>query len=105
MLRGYVAMVYMRSQHLEDGLEMVVEGSSLFPFKQYLGRCREGTIAQHIRNAFSHGTFQLSDDLQSVTFIDRNWNATVLTSNFIDDFCGQVFRLYGAALETGRGVA
>ena len=109
LIRGYIAMVYMRSDYLESGLDNVNENSPIIPFKKYFGRGRPrentDTISQHIRNSFSHGTFKLSDNLQLITFNDKNWVGKVRTSEFIDGFCEQVFRLYAAAFSIDVGVA
>jgi hypothetical protein len=101
ILRGYISMVYMRSIHLERGLDNIPDSSPIYPFKRFFrsGSIRDGedTIAQHIRNAFAHGTFELSSNMQHITFNDKNWTASVQTSEFIDGLCEQVFRFYVAA--------
>lgn len=103
VLRGYIAMVYMRSDHLERGLDNIPDPSPISPFKRIFraGSMQAGddTIAQHIRNSFSHGSFELSDDMQFVTFTDRQWSAKVKMSTFINDFCEQVVRLYMIAFQ------
>ncbi len=102
LLRGYVAMVYMRSNVLEQGLRNVEQNDSIYPFSRAFrsGNIRngQGTIAQHIRNSYSHGTFELSAELDTIKFTDNKWAATLKTEEFIDGFCYQVFRLYAAAL-------
>lgn len=106
LLRGYIAMVYMRSDQLETGINNLEEASPIYAYKKYLGRGRASdnsdTISQHIRNSFSHGSFELSGNLEIITFSDRNWIGIVKTSEFIDEFCEQVFKFYAAAFSLRR---
>lgn len=105
ILRGYASMVYMRSYQLEKGLDDVSDSSPIQPFKKFFraGSIKKGedTVAQHIRNAFAHGSFELSDNMQEVTFKDSfkesKWEVSVKMSDFIDGLCDQVFRFYAAA--------
>lgn len=102
IIRGYVAMVLMRSNHLERGLDAIHEESPLIPFKKHLraGKRGEETITQHIRNAFSHGSYEFESNMQIITFQDRDWRASIKTSQFLDGLCEQVFRFYMAAYES-----
>jgi len=108
MIWGYTAMVYMRSEHLESGLDGIPEDSALQPFKKYLraGNLKrgEGTYTQHIRNAFSHGTFKLSADLHTVTFVDHDWEGTFDTEEFLFGLCDEIFRFYYLAFQHYAGI-
>ncbi len=103
IFRAYTVFVYMRSTHLERGLDRVPNSSSLLPFKQFFrSGCQkqnEDTIAQHIRNSLSHGAFELSPDLQTVTFKDRDWIAELSVRDFFDGICEEVLRFYFAAYD------
>lgn len=109
MIWGYTAMVYMRSEHLESGLDKIPDDSVLQPFKKYLrvGSHKRGedTLAQHIRNAFSHGTFELSRDLHTVTFIDHEWVGSFDTEDFLFGLCDEVIRFYYAAFQNFAGIS
>jgi hypothetical protein len=108
MIWGYTAMVYMRSEHLECGLDKIPEDSVLQPFKKYLRtgshKLGEDTLAQHIRNAFSHGTFELSQDLHTVTFIDREWVRSFDTEDFLFGLCDEIIRFYYVAFQNFAGI-
>jgi hypothetical protein len=103
IFRAYTAFVYMRSEHLERGLDNLSDDSCLLPFKRFFGsdsqRQSQVTIAQHLRNSLSHGSFILSHDLQTATFSDRQWQARISVQDFIDGLCDEVFRFYYAAFE------
>lgn len=97
MFAGYTAFVYMRSEHLEDGLNQIQEHSKLSVFRDFLSKKGGGgTNGQHIRNALSHGKFSTSDDLEEITFEDMDWKATIKVNDFME-LCREVFRFYGAA--------
>lgn len=112
-LRSYVAFVYMRSEHLENGLDKVLDGSPLRIYRDFFrkGSKNDGgvTIAQHIRNALCHGTFELSNDLKIASFRDKHpstdkvWSAKISTKTFLDELCPQIRKLYFCAYETKRG--
>ena len=95
----FSTLCYMRSEHLERGLDDVPEGSPLRPFRDiYRAGCirrGEDTLVQHIRNAVSHGTFQLGKSPE-ITFIDREWNETLALGQLME-LCEHVHRLYHEA--------
>ena len=95
----FSALCYMRSEHLERGLDNVPEGSSLRPFRDiYRAGCikrGEDTLVQHIRNAVAHGTFQLGQSPE-ITFIDRGWKETLALDQLME-LCEHVHRLYHEA--------
>jgi hypothetical protein len=95
----FSTLCYMRSEHLERGLDDVTEGSPLRPFRDiYRAGCikrGEDTLVQHIRNAVSHGTFQLGQSPE-ITFIDRGWNETLALDQLME-LCEHVHRLYHEA--------
>lgn len=103
--RAYVVFVYMRSSHLERGLDKLDDNNALTPFKKFFRsgkkKDKSDTVAQHVRNSLSHGTFELSNDLQNVIFIDQDWRCEFSVTDFIDDLCDQVHRLYACAYEAG----
>lgn len=96
----FTALQYMRSEHLERGLDHVAEGSPLRPFRDIFraGCAKQGedTFAQHIRNSLAHGSFEVAQQKLEVIFQDRNWKAAV---SFDDlwDLCRHVHRLYHEA--------
>lgn len=96
----FTALQYMRSEHLERGLDHVPEKSHLRPFRDIFraGCAKQGedTFAQHIRNSLAHGTFEVAQHKLEVIFQDRNWTATV---GFDDlwELCRHVHRLYHEA--------
>jgi hypothetical protein len=106
IFRAYTAFIYMRSAHLETGLDNISNDSCLLPFKRFFGsgsqKQNEDTIAQHLRNSLSHGSFSLSHDLQTVSFSDRQWQARIALQDFIDGLCEEVFRFYVAAFEANN---
>lgn len=95
----FSALCYMRSEHLERGLDNVPEGSPLRPFRDiYRTGCikpGEDTLVQHIRNALAHGTFQL-EKTPEITFIDREWKETLALDQLME-LCEHVHRLYHEA--------
>lgn len=105
LFSAYCAFVYMRSEQLEGGLDKITESSALWPFRVFFRRGRKNdggaTTAQHIRNSLSHGTFELSDNLQMISFVDKQWDAEIATKDFVDGFCDEVLRFYFAAYEVG----
>ena len=104
VFRAYVTFCYMRSDHLESGLDGVGDASPLNPFRSFFrkGEKAQTTIAQHIRNSLAHGTFDLSEDFKCVEFIDRKWRAKLGAEDFVDGLCKEVFRFYAAALHAQR---
>jgi hypothetical protein len=95
----FSTLCYMRSEHLERGLDNVPEGSPLRAFRDIYraGRMKQGedTLVQHIRNAFAHGTFRLSG-APEVMFTDKGWQET-LTVTQLMELCEHVHRLYHEA--------
>lgn len=95
----FSALCYMRSEHLERGLDNVSEDSPLKPFKDVYRagsiKLGEDTLVQHIRNSITHGTFELGQTPE-VTFIDREWNETLPLEQLLE-LCEHVHRLYHEA--------
>ncbi len=95
----YSTLCYMRSEHLERGLDDVSEESPLRAFRDiYRAGCKkrgEDTLVQHIRNALTHGTFHLGQSPE-ITFIDREWQETLGLDHIIE-LCEHVHRLYHEA--------
>lgn len=95
----FSTLCYMRSEHLERGLDDVPESSPLRAFRDiYRAGCikrGEDTLVQHIRNALAHGSFQLGQSPE-ITFIDRGWQET-LALDQIMELCEHVHRLYHEA--------
>ena len=95
----FTALCYMRSEHLERGLDHVPPDSPLRPFRDiYRAGCikkGEDTLVQHIRNALTHGTFRL-ERTPEIVFTDRDWQ-DVLTVPQVLEFCEHVHRLYHEA--------
>lgn len=63
---AYTTFVYMRSKHLEKGLDTVSANSVLDTYKNIFRsgskkQCTD-TLAQRIRNALCHGTFEISSN-------------------------------------------
>ena len=102
---AFTALVYMRSRHLERGLDNVADGSPLRPFRDiFRAGCIEkgqDTLAQHIRNSLTHGTFEVAQHKLEVVFRDRTWKAAV-TFDDLWELCHQVHRLYHEAFFLGR---
>jgi len=102
VFEAYTALVYMRSEHLERGLDKVADDSPLAPFRDAfrLGCQKRGddSLVQHLRNALCHGTFDFDDNDPKIHFEDRGWELTVPYQDLID-LCLQVFRLYSRAFE------
>jgi hypothetical protein len=96
----FTALQYMRSEHLERGLDHVAEGSPLRPFRDIFraGCAKQGddTFAQRVRNSLAHGTFEVAQHKLEVIFQDRAWTAAV---SFDDlwELCRHVHRLYHEA--------
>ncbi len=95
----FSALCYMRSEHLERGLDNVTETSPLRPFREiYRARCMkrgEDTLVQHIRNSLAHGTFRLVRTPE-VVFTDRGWQETLAVAQ-LKELCEHVHRLYHEA--------
>ena len=95
----FSALCFMRSEHLERGLDYVPEDSPLRPFRDvYRAGCirrGEDTLVQHIRNAVAHGTFELGQTPQ-ITFNDREWRETLELDQLME-LCEHVHRLYHEA--------
>jgi hypothetical protein len=96
----FSTLCYMRSEHLERGLDGVSEKSPLRPFRDiYRAGCmriREDTLVQNIRNSLAHGTFRLGRTPESV-FMDRGWQETLVVSQ-LKELCEHVHRLYHEAV-------
>jgi hypothetical protein len=103
---AFSALQYMRSEHLERGLDHVPEGSPLRPsrdiFRAGCSKQGDDTLAQHIRNSLAHGTFEVAQHKLEVVFQDRNWKAAV---SFDDlwELCRHVHRLYHEAFFLADG--
>jgi hypothetical protein len=97
---AFTALQYMRSEHLERGLDHVKEESPLRPFRDIFrsgcARHGEDTFAQHIRNSLAHGTFEFVQQKLEVMFVDRDWTA-VVSFDDLWDLCRHVHRLYHIA--------
>ena len=95
----FSALCYMRSDHLERGLDEVPEHSPLRPFRDVYrsGSIKKGedTLVQHIRNAVTHGSFELGE-IPEITFKDRNWQATLGVEQLLE-LCEHVHRFYHEA--------
>jgi len=91
----FSTLCYMRSEHLERGLDDVPENSVLWAFRDIYraGSIKRGedTLVQHIRNALTHGSFQLGKS-PKITFIDREWQETLLLDQLLE-LCEHVHRL------------
>lgn len=104
ILRGYIALVYMRSDTLENALDKVNEDSCLFPYKKFF---RQGskknssdTLAQHIRNSLCHGSFEIQRGID-ILFEDRDWKLKV-NGNEFNTLCNFVFDFYTSAFEADK---
>lgn len=95
----FTTLCYMRSEHLERGLDGVLETSILRPFRDIYRagnvKLGEDTLVQHIRNSMAHGTFYLGRALE-VLFVDRSWQESLAISQLME-LCEHVHRLYHAA--------
>lgn len=95
----FSALCYMRSEHLERGLDDVPKNSPLRPFRDiYRAGCMkrgEDTLVQHIRNSLAHGTFRLVR-APEVVFTDRDWQETLAVDQ-LKELCEHVHRLYHEA--------
>ena len=95
----YTALCYMRSEHLERGLDDVHLDSPLRPFRDiYRSGCKkqgEDTLVQHIRNSLAHGTFELGTAFE-VRFHDREWQEAISVPQLLE-LCEHVHRLYHEA--------
>lgn len=95
----FSTLCFMRSEHLERGLDDVSEYSPLRAFRDiFRAGCikrGEDTLVQHIRNALVHGTFQLERNPE-ITFIDREWQETLALDQILE-LCEHVHRLYHEA--------
>lgn len=111
VLRAYIVFVYMRSDILENRLDNVEDYSPLRPFRDFFRKAKQAkkglkvdrSLGQRFRNALSHGTFNISDDLKIVRFQDKNgWVAEVFCKDFFDGLCYQIFRFYFLAFKVSR---
>jgi hypothetical protein len=95
----FSTLCYMRSEHLERGLDNVPVNSPLRAFRDiYRTGCvsrGEDTLVQHIRNALAHGSFELGESPE-ITFIDRGWQETLSLDQTME-LCEHVHRLYHEA--------
>ncbi|WP_240096519.1 hypothetical protein [Thermomonas flagellata] len=104
LLKLYVALVYMRSDILERGLDSAPEGSLLELYKKlYRSGCTkkgEDTLPQRIRNALCHDGlyFLMRENHIAVKFNDRQVQFE-LPINIVDRLCNQIFRFYLIAYE------
>ena len=98
----FVSLLFMRSEHLERGLDNVSDSSPLDVFRRVFRsgsmKRRDDTITQHLRNALAHGTFQFSPDCSTVRFEDRQseWKVEI-TVEQLDRLCEHVHRFYDRA--------
>lgn len=95
----FSALCYMRSEHLERGLDGVSESSPLSAFRDiYRTGCMkvgEDTLVQHIRNSLAHGTFRMGRTPE-IVFTDRGWQETLAVPQLME-LCEHVHRLYHEA--------
>ena len=95
----FSTLCYMRSEHLERGLDSVSEDSPLRAFRDiYRTGCMkqgEDTLVQHIRNSLAHGTFRLGRSMD-VLFTDRAWQESLTVPQLLE-LCEHVHRLYHEA--------
>jgi len=95
----FSALCYIRSEHLERGLDGVPENSPLRAFRDiYRAGCMrlgEDTLVQHIRNSLAHGTFRLGRTPE-IAFKDRGWQETLAVPQLME-LCEHVHRLYHEA--------
>lgn len=109
LLRLYVAIVYMRSDILERGLDSAPEGSLLGLYKKlYRSGCTkrgEDTLPQRIRNALCHDGlhFIMREKHIAVKFNDRQVQFE-LPIDIVDRLCSQIFRFYLIAYEAKNKV-
>lgn len=96
---AFTALCYMRSEHLERGLDHVAASSPLRPFRDiYRTGCKnqgDDTLVQHIRNSLAHGTFRLKTTPE-IVFTDRSWTEVLVVSQLME-LCEHVHRLYHEA--------
>jgi len=95
----FSTLCYMRSEHLERGLDAVPETSPLRAFRDvYRTGCTkrgDDTLVQHIRNSLAHGSFQLGRTPE-ITFTDRGWQETLEVDQLME-LCEHVHRLFHEA--------
>jgi len=95
----FSALCFMRSEHLERGLDAVSEDSTLRAFRDiYRSGCTklgEDTLVQHIRNSMAHGTFRLGRTPE-IVFTDRTWEETLPIPQLME-LCEHVHRFYHEA--------
>jgi hypothetical protein len=96
----FTALCYMRSEHLERGLDDVSEDSPLRAFRDIYraGSTKQGddTLVQHVRNALAHGSFRLGRQVPEIHFTDRAWNESFAVPHLLE-LCEHVHRLYHEA--------
>ena len=99
----FSTLCFMRSDHLERGLDAVPKDSTLRAFrdiyrsgKKQLG---EDTLVQHIRNSITHGTFRFEGTLE-IVFTDKTWEETLPISQ-LKELCEHVHRFYHEAVPGG----
>lgn len=96
---AFTALCFMRSEHLERGLDDVSGDSPLRAFRDvYRAGCTkrgEDTFVQHVRNSLAHGTFRLGHT-PAVVFTDRDWEETLPLDQLLE-LCEHVHRLYHEA--------
>lgn len=97
---AYTAFVYMRSNHLEKGLDQVSDNSILVTYKNIFrsGKIGEGqdTLAQYIRNSLCHGDFKIG--IKEVIFLGYKGELSISITDFMK-LCDQIYRLYQLAFE------
>ncbi len=95
----FTTLCYMRSEHLERGLDKVSETTPLRAFRDIYraGFMKHGedTLVQHIRNSLAHGTFRLIH-APEIVFTDRGWQETLAVPQLME-LCEHVHRLYHEA--------
>jgi len=96
---AFSALCYMRSEHLERGLDGAPEHSPLRAFRDIYraGSIKRGedTLVQHVRNALAHGSFQLGQSPE-IKFVDGEWQETLVLAQLME-LCEHVHRLYHEA--------
>lgn len=106
LLRLYTSLVYMRSEHLERGLDTVPDQWELNAFKQmYRSGCQkknEDTLPQHMRNALCHGGVEFLDS-GSVRFMDKAFDISINTHQ-VNELCRNVWRFYSLAYQVSNGL-
>lgn len=105
MLRAYTCLVYLLSEVFEHQLCSALHIPALKIFHDaFCTGCTskgEDATIQHMRNALIHGTFELSKDLETVTFKDQAWQQS-FSLDEVFSLCEQVFRFYRIAFDVSH---